>query len=210
MKKEILNTIRTLGGDVSRVNGNSLLDDIQSISFNTVLYPRSEDTPWGAAGEEEPIYGIEEYIEANQTLLNTDRAIFYQKLIAHYYELTEEGRGQMFWSGQLFTPYLEGSADYQEWNVDFSDGTSVDLSVIEEVVGVKQPTMVQVFYSYGFPDHYYICLEDPSPDNPTVFGTDHEEFFMEISNEGSLEEFMQQFISPEELISVLDKVLNNS
>ncbi|MEC4113551.1 hypothetical protein VSO92_05445 [Myroides pelagicus] len=210
MKQEILNAIHNLGGDISRVSGNSLLEDIQSISFKTVLYPRPEDTPWGVAGEEEPIYGIDDYIEANRTLLNTDKAAFYQKLIAYYYELTEEGRGQMFWSGQLFTPYLEGSADYQEWNADFRDAVSVDLSEIEKVVGVKQPTMVQLFYSYGFPDHYYICLEDPNPDNPTVFGTDHEEFFMEISNEGSLEEFMQQFISPEELISIVDKTLNNN
>ncbi|MDM1502892.1 hypothetical protein HX071_11875 [Myroides marinus] len=208
MKQTILDRIHALGGDISGVKGSSLQEDITAISFKTVLYPKPEDTPWADEEDQEPIYGLGEYVDAHQDLINTDRQAFYDKMITYYYVDTEEGRGQMFWTAMPFTPYQEGTADYEEWNGDFTDEDFVNLSEIEKVVGTKQPTMIQLFYSYGFPDHYYICLEDPKQDNPTVFGTDHEEFFSEITNEGSLEEFMQQFMTPEELISIVDKALN--
>lgn len=68
--------------------------------------------------------------------------------------------------------------------------------------------MIQLFYSYGFPDQYYICIEDPSRDNPTLFGTDHEVFFREMTNEGVLEELLVKFMTPEELINIVDKAVN--
>lgn len=88
------------------------------------------------------------------------------------------------------------------------DEDFVNLSEIERVVGTKYPSMIQLFYSYGFPDHYYICIDDPNQENPTLFGTDHEVFFSEVTNEGSLEAFMNTFMTPQELISIVDKALN--
>ncbi|MDR2223641.1 MAG: hypothetical protein LBE34_13065 [Flavobacteriaceae bacterium] len=208
MKQTILDRIQALGGDLSGVKGSSLQEDITAISFNTVLYPKPEDTPWADEEDQEPIYGLGEFVDAHRELIATDRQAFYDKMITHYYVETEEGRGQMFWTAMPFTPYQEGTDDYEEWNVDFVDEDFVNLSAIEKVVGTKQPTMIQLFYSYGFPDHYYICIEDPNQENPTVFGTDHEEFFREITNEGNLEEFMQQFMTPQELINIVDKALS--
>jgi hypothetical protein len=35
--------------------------------------------------------------------------------------------------------------------------------------------------------YYYIAINDPNPENPTVLSTDHEAFFSEINEEEKLE-----------------------
>ena len=67
------------------------------------------------------------------------------------------------------------------------------------------PDFIQVFYSYGFPDNYYICLSDPNPENPTLFGTDHEEYFREVTNEGNFEDFLNTFMTKDELLEIVKK-----
>lgn len=96
-------------------------------------------------------------------------------MIQEYYQLTEEGRGQSFWQPTLFTPYKEGTADFNEWNDDFLDD-EIDLKAIIQLTDNPEPDFLQLFYRYGFPDHLYICASDPCPENPTLFGTDHEFF----------------------------------
>ncbi|MDO5857186.1 hypothetical protein Q2490_07795 [Myroides odoratimimus] len=208
MKQAILDRIKALGGDISQVKRKSLAEDLMAITFDTVLYPKPKDTPWADKEDQEPIYGLGEYIDEHQELITTDKEAFFNKMITHYYVNTEEGRGQMFWTAAPFTPYKEGTEDYEEWNTDFMDEDFVNLSEIEKVVGTKYPSMIQLFYSYGFPDHYYICIDDPNQENPTLFGTDHEVFFREVTNEGSLEEFMQKFMTPQELITIVDKAIS--
>lgn len=202
MKKEILEKIQQLGGNIDNVKGNSLADDILSITFNTVLYQKPEDTPWQTAEQAEPIYGIGQFINENEALLNTDKQALYDKIIDKYFRLTNEGYGQVFWQPKLFTPFKEGTADFEEWNDDFTD-EDTDLSEIIKVTNDKTPDFIEVFYSYGFPDNYYICLSDPNPANPTLFGTDHEVFFREITNEGSLEDFFNTFMTKEELLTIV-------
>ena len=43
MKQEILNRLQALGGDISKVKGNSLQEDLLAITFNTVLYEKPQD-----------------------------------------------------------------------------------------------------------------------------------------------------------------------
>jgi len=204
MKKEILEKIQQLGGNIDNVKGNSLVDDILSITFNTVLYQKPEDTPWQTAEQAEPIYGIGQFINENEALFNTDKQALYDKIIDKYFRLTNEGYGQVFWQPKLFTPFKEGTADFEEWNDDFTD-EDTDLSEIIKVTNDKTPDFIEVFYSYGFPDNYYICLSDPNPANPTLFGTDHEVFFREVSNEGSLEDFFNTFMTKEEVLEIVKK-----
>lgn len=45
MKQTILNRIQALGGDISKVKGTSLQEDLLAITFDTVLYEKPEDTP---------------------------------------------------------------------------------------------------------------------------------------------------------------------
>jgi hypothetical protein len=46
-------------------------------------------------------------------------------------------------------------------------------------------------------------LSDPNPENPTVFGTDHEVFFSELTNEGNLDDFLNRFMTKNELIEIV-------
>ena len=129
-------------------------------------------------------------------------------MIAHYYRLTEEPYGQHFWIAQPFTPYKQGTADYDEWHADFADPEEVDLQEITAFTGDNTPDFIRLFYAYGYPDNLYIALRDPNPDNPTLFGTDHEVFFREITNEGTLVDYLNTFLTPDELIALVEKAIN--
>ena len=204
MKTEILEKIKQLGGNIDNVKGNSLAEDILSITFDTVLYQKPEDTPWQTAEDAEPIYGIGKFINDNEELLKTDKQALYDKIIDKYFRLTDEGYGQVFWQPRLFTPFKEGTEDYDEWNSEFTD-EDTDLSEIIKVINDETPDFIEVFYSYGFPDNYYICLTDPNQENPTLFGTDHEEYFREVTNEGNLEDFLNTFMTKNELLEIVKK-----
>ena len=58
MKQEIINRIEKLGANISNIKGKSLQKDLESINFNTVLYPNPKDTPLAKSEEQEVIYGI--------------------------------------------------------------------------------------------------------------------------------------------------------
>ncbi|RYJ39783.1 hypothetical protein NU08_1452 [Flavobacterium anhuiense] len=204
MKKEILDRIKQLGGNIDNVKGNSLLEDLPSITFDTVLYQRPTDTPWATAQEEEPIYGIGDFINENEALFKENKKAFYDKIIQKYFRLTEEGFGQMFWQAYPFTPFKEGTEDYKEWNDEFID-EETDLSEIIKVTNNPTPDFILLVTSYGFPDNFYITLSDPDPENPTLFGTDHEVFFREVTNEGNLEDFLKTFMTKEELLEIVKK-----
>ncbi|WP_142688182.1 hypothetical protein [Chitinophaga polysaccharea] len=209
MKQEILNRIKQLGGNTDQVTGRSLAEDLQAITFDTVLYPAPKDTPWQTAEDAEPVYGIDDFINQHEELFKTDKPAFFNKITDHYFRMTREGLGQMFFTGQLFTPFKEGTADYKEWYPDFTDSEMVNLEEIIAITKDPSPDFVHVFESYGFPDNYYICLSDPNPQNPTLFGTDHEVFFREITNEGPLEDFLQKFLTKEELIDIIKRRLES-
>jgi len=208
MKAEILEKIKQLGGNIDNIQGNSLAEDILSITFDTVLYQKPEDTPWQTAEDAEPIYGIGEFINENEELFKTDKQALYDKIIDKYFRLTDEGYGQVFWQPRLFTPFREGTEDYEEWNSEFTD-EDTDLTEIIKVTNDKTPDFIELFYSYGFPDNYYICLTDPNQENPTLFGTDHEEYFREVTNEGSFEDFLNTFMTKNELLEIVKKRLEN-
>lgn len=205
MKAEILERIKQLGGTVDHVRHKSLADDLLSITFATVLYRRPEDTSWQTAEQAEPIYGIGTFIQENEALFKADKAAFYTKMTNRYFCLTEEGYGQLFWQPRLFTPFKAGTADFDEWNSDFTDEEETDLGEIIKVTGDTTPDFIELFYSYGFPDTYYIAVSDPHPENPTLFGTDHEVYFREVTNEGTLEDFLHGCMTKEELLEIVKK-----
>lgn len=207
MKQTILNRIQALGGDISKVKGTSLQEDLLAITFDTVLYEKPEDTPWIKADEEGPICGLGEWVDTHIELYKSDKKAFYNKMIAEFYCLTQEPRGQHFWIANLFTPFKEGTADYEEWYDDFSDEEFVDLTEITKLTTDKTPDFIQLFYTYSYPDHLYIALSDPNPENPTLFGTDHEVFFSKVDNMGSLEDYLNTLMTPEELVNIVEKAL---
>ncbi|WBX75035.1 hypothetical protein PG911_10235 [Tenacibaculum ovolyticum] len=199
MKKEILNRIQQLGGNIDNVKGISLQKDLEAITFNTVLYPKRKDTSWVKGSDSEPIHGIGDFIEENNNLLKSDKANFYNKVINHYYRETKESFGQSFYKNTLFTPFKEGSNDFEEW-----DGEWDESDFREVIIGEKMELMI-IGYSYGFPDNLFVCLSDPISENPVVYGTDHEVYFDEITVQGTLEEYFNSFLSKDELIEILEK-----
>jgi hypothetical protein len=90
MKKEILEKIKQLGGNIDKVTGQSLQDDILSIKFDSVLYQRKEDTPWQTAKDSEPIYGIGEFINKNEKLFIKDKQALYDKITDTYFRKTKQ------------------------------------------------------------------------------------------------------------------------
>ena len=169
-----------------------------------MLKEKPEDTPWQTAEDAEPIYGISEFINENEELFKANRQALYDKIIEKYFCLTDEGYGQMFWQPRLFTPFKKGTEDYEEWNSELSD-EDIDLTEIIKVTKDATPDFIEVFYSYGFPDNYYICLTDPDQENPTLFGTDHKVYFREVTNEGNFEKFLNTFMTKDELLEIVKK-----
>ena len=116
MKQEIINRIKQLGGNVTNVKGTSLSEDLCAITFNTALYKKPEDTPWLSAEDTEPIEGLGDWVDENTELFNSDREAFYKKMVDAYYTLNEDPRRQLFWVAKPFTPFQEGTKDFEEWN----------------------------------------------------------------------------------------------
>jgi hypothetical protein len=200
LKKSILEKIQHLGGTADKVQGISLLKDLQAIKLKKPLYPK--DT----YGEE--LYGVDEFFEKHQKLYLKDTTAFYERLLKTFFAKNQPPRGHMVYMGKPFTPLKKGSKDYKEWHRDFEDEDAVDLSEIKELTGDERPDFVQIASSFGFPDGFYVCLSDPKPSNPTVFGTDHEMFFLEVTNEGTLEQFFRQFLTQAEFLKIVKKHLN--
>jgi len=186
MNPDVLDRMRELGADTKGVDSDtSLLDQLGSIKFNQVLF----DDCWEC-------YGIDEFLEQNKELYKNDQETFIENLLDHLLSNNDKPRGQMFWRHVHFTPLTPGTEDQKEWVGIFDD---LDLGEIREVAGDGNLEFVQIIENYGYPDHSYICLSDPNPENPTVFGTDHEVFFSEITNEGSLKEFLDNLLSRSDL-----------
>lgn len=66
--------------------------------------------------------------------------------------------------------------------------------------------MVPPFRTYGrelllvtrFGQETGKCLTDPDPENPIVYSTDHEVYFQEIDNKGTLEDFLEKYMTKDE------------
>lgn len=194
MKQEILLQIQKLGGNIDNVKGNSLQEDLESIEFKHPLYPND-------FGDE--LYGVDEFYKTNLQLYVTNKKAFYDSLLAHFFSDHEIPYGQAFFRNFLFTPFRKDSDDFGEL-----DGL-VEESEIREVVTGEDLDFTCICYSYGFPDQYFICLTDPNQENPTVYGTDHEVFFQEIENEGTLEEFFKGFLAKDEFLEIVENYIEN-
>lgn len=191
MKQQILNRIAELGGDISETTGQSLIDDLQKITFKEVLHFKRPD--------DEPFYSgfYEEFYEVHQDLSDNIEQFIDKAISEHYISANDDETavGQSFWQTQLFTPLTPNTPDYDEWFGDFDE---MDLSPFLEVTDGEKPEFLMFIYSYGYPDHYFICTNDVNADNPTVFSTDHEVYFDEVDNRGSLLNFLNKFMTKQE------------
>lgn len=197
MKKEIVERLAELGADVSRLEGKSLAKDLQLLQFGNFLF--EED--YLDVGCEL----IDNYLEDHKELFEEQPEEFYLQITDYFWNY-REGKapneiylGQTYYKGNLLSPFDQSSDDFEEWNDWFVN--EADLSEIKEVVGetCDELSFVNIFGSHGFPDDYFVCLQDPNPENPSVFGTDHEVFFIEVENYGTLSEFLGTMLTKEQL-----------
>lgn len=206
MKQSIINRIRALGGDTSKMNGESMSADLCSITFSTVLYRKPPDTPWAKVEEQEPIDGLGDFIQENLDLFKKDKERFFDTFYHTFFTLTEEPYGQYFWLGEKFTPFRKESKDFEEFHYLF-DPPSPEFAKILSVTNGVETDFVHLFYGFAYPDGIFVASVDKNPENPTVFGTDHEAFFYEIDEEGDLESYLQSFWTKDELREVLEKYM---
>lgn len=191
MNEQIINKINILGGNTEAVSADkSFAENWQSIRFDHHLYDKDWD-----------VYGIDAFYELHKDVYYNDEAKFYENLLKHYFSDHELPYGQYFFRNWIFTPFKENTDDYEEL-----DGL-VEENEIREVVEGTEMEFICLFYSYGYPDHFFVCLSDPDPSNPTVYSTDHEVYFQEIENEGSLENFLDRFMTKEEFQEVVKTYL---
>ena len=191
MNNSIIHKINTLGGVTDAVNPDkTFTENWQSIRFNNYLYDKDWD-----------VYGIDEFYRNHAALYKENNEKFYNDLTEHYFSLHDRTYGQYFFKDWMFTPFKPDSEDYEEL-----EGL-VEENELKKTVEGKEMDFVCIFYSYGYPDHYFVCTTDPDQSNPTVYGTDHEVYFDEIENEGSLEEFLDRFMTKEEFREVVKEYL---
>lgn len=203
INSEIFKILADLGGEVPGVQWDFDWIDLRSISFNSVLYRNRSQNPWDTSAISELIPGIGNFISENLKLLTDDRVAFQKLLVEKYFVITEEPLGQYFWKPQIFSPFEEGTVDYKEWFEEFNDD-ELTMEEIRRVCRMEKPVFLQLFYSYGFPDYYFICLNNPISENPMVFSTDHEFFFREIKEEERLKDFLNSFVSPHKLMGIIE------
>lgn len=182
MNTNIIHKINALGGITDAVMaGKSFAENWQSIIFNHHLYDKDWD-----------VYGIDQFYEENKELYFNHQDKFYEHLLEHYFSDHDLPYGQYFVKKWSFTPFKAGTEDQEEF-----DGL-IDEKNVQQVVGISQPDFLCIFYSYGYPDHFFICTDDSDQSNPRVYSTDHEVYFDELENEGSFEEFLDRFMTKEE------------
>lgn len=207
MKQEILGRLKALGADISELKGQSMLEDLQAIKFNTFLYDEEYLDIVGADI-------ISDFLSEKSDELSDNLDEVADMVLSHFWNYhkdtpaNETYLGQIYYKGEILDAFDAKSDSYEEWNDWFVN--EADLSEIREVVGdVEEPTFINIFGSHGFPDNYYICLQDPNPENPTVFGTDHEAAFIEIESYGTLEEFLGMMLTKEEFRSQIREYLDD-
>ncbi|KFF25915.1 hypothetical protein [Chryseobacterium vrystaatense] len=191
MYTKILERLNVLGANTDAVSPEkSFAENWKSLTFSNYLYDKEWD-----------VYGIDQFYENNRVLYSSDKEVFYINLLEHYFSNHEQFYGQHFYKDWLFTPFKEDSKDFGELE------GFVEENEIRETVQGTEMEFICIFYSYGYPDHYFVCLTDPDQNNPTVYGTDHENYFEEIENEGNLETFLEKYMTKEEFQEVVKEYL---
>lgn len=197
---KVLTLFKALSGNVDGVTGSSLADDLCAIKFNKPLYP---EEPWA-----HELYGIDEFFKKNRTLFKKDRKAFDEKLLKDFFAPNPPPRAHTIYNARLFTPLTPGTADYDEWH-DWFEDEDVDLKAIIKRTKTKLPEFVQITDSFSYPDQYFVCTADPSTANPTVWGTDHEVFFREVEDCGSLADYLEGFLTEDAFMEAVAEYLDS-
>ncbi|MHC5310565.1 hypothetical protein ACYSNM_10960 [Myroides sp. LJL116] len=209
MKSQILERIKALGGDTTNYQPGTLLEELTSINFDAQLYPKFKNESWHLDDEQQPIVGLSDYIKEHLDLFYNNKENFMERITQYFYFDVVDNHGQKIWTSTFFTPFDQATLDYQEWKEVFSNKEKLDLSAFKKVLDVDNPNFIQICFGFSNPDHYYVLANDPNSDNPTVFATDHSSFFEKVEVVGTLEEFLNSFMTPQEFKAFVEKAITN-
>ncbi|PJJ60280.1 hypothetical protein [Hymenobacter chitinivorans] len=187
MTPEIRQLIHQLGGTTPAAPDATLPEFLLATSFPHPLYPRSYA---------EELFGLDEFYAQHQSLYAQDSAAFFEALRRHFFSDHELPYGQDFYRPFRFTPFTKDTPNYGELD------DLVTPAQVQQTIPGEPLEFICFCFSYGFPDHYFVCLGDADPQNPTVYGTDHEVFFQEISTVGSLADFFRRYLTPTEFLAL--------
>lgn len=96
------------------------------------------------------------------------------------------------WGVRLFTPFTQGTSDHEEW------AGTIDQHPLVALCGVESPEVIFIGHSQGWPNDYFVVVQDPTPENPTVYTTDHEVYFSEIEVLGPLSDLLDSVLTLQE------------
>lgn len=199
MHKDVKDAIKRLGGKIGR--STNLLKAVLSIQLPSVCFEQK----W------------EDYVDTSdldhmsweyRKLIESDRTAFRLKLKSF---MQTEYAQQRMWGSTYFTPFTPGTDDY---NISNDEHLKIPLKGIKDIVELVGGEKTQQFEFIQIMDdpnsesnyEYYLCLQDPSPENPSVFYTDNFDFFDPIKNTNeSLSEFLNSYFSIDEVIDVLEQ-----
>jgi hypothetical protein len=191
----IINRIQELGGNVPS-NNQSLKEFLLGTTFPHYLYRKDWD-----------FYGVDDFLDKNRTIFQKDVNKFVKLVEQHYFAKHDFACGQDFWKPELFTPLTPGTPDFNAWQPWFTENSN--LSSIRALCGDGLLEFFQIIHSYGYPDHYYICLQDPVPENPTVFGTDHEVYFQEVCARATLLDFLHSYCTRNDFCQIVSEYISS-
>ena len=180
MLDKIKSRVKVLGGkgDESAV---SVMGFLQSLVFDKIKLIDLEETPFTE-------FFVDEFYDE---FLEMDT-------IPNYEDMETSTRVEI--SPKKFAPFTEGSDDYEEW------GSELDMKeAIETYFGSGDLEFLKLAYSYGYPDCLFVKLNDES-DDPMVYGTDHEEYFVEIDEVCTVSKLFDCILTNDEYISEMEKL----
>ncbi len=173
MDNVIVKRIEALGGTAD-FSGLSLLDDLRSIRLKgSFLKDHFVDLFLGRDRQDE------QYVHIRQ-----GGTLSYDDITWPRVEYLAE----------LFTPFTPGTPDYEEW-MGIGDEEEQQINL---VTGSQLRQFFYVGHTESWPNLSFVCLDDPHPENPTVYTTDHEVFFREIENQGSFLDYLNSLVTPQE------------
>lgn len=208
MNKNVKAAIKKLGGNAEAFSGLSIVKSLEKIQMPEVFF----DDDW--ADNYSTDY-LESLCWKHWQLIQQDLPAFRKIVKSHVVKDRPSG---CFWRDkphQIVNLHKDyGFLDNVRLNSDdalpdtrFTDTCDECLKAIHDVTGdQKKIELIQILYVYGYPDTYYLCLQDPNTADPSVFSADHADSFGRVANHGPLSEFLSTYLTLDTVLEEMESL----
>jgi len=108
------------------------------------------------------------------------------------------------WLVRRFTPWKPGTPDHSQWAAVINDDVIAGLS------GISAPDIIFIANSNAWPNYFFCVGDDPHPEAPAVYSTDHETLFREIDRCGDLADFLHRLLTVDEYVNAVSRLNDSS